>query len=98
MCIRDSIWQEWALHACATHSLSFFYDGLNPRSGIGGESPFSPASMLQPDGPPDTRGLPFNNTGGLFLPGWTGVNSAKLHLLAQVPATRPGSLRRRRCQ
>ena len=82
------------MHECAQRGLSFFYDGLNPRSGIGGESPFSPSvpgspgsttnggAMLQTG-----RGPPLNNTGGLFLPGWTGVHAAKLHMLTAVPAT-----------
>ena len=35
---RDKVWQDWAIRASAAHGLSLFYDGLNPRSGIGGES------------------------------------------------------------
>ena len=61
---RDTLWQDWALHAIASRGLSFFYDGLNPKSGVGGESPFSPAGGLAPALHPNgVGGVPIiNNT------------------------------------
>ena len=85
---RDRLWQDWAFQACAAKGLSFFYDGLNPHSGIGGESPYSPASMQSALVRPGGGAPTLNNTGGLFLPGWGGMHEAKLRALAQVPATR----------
>ena len=35
---RDRLWQDWALRFLASRGISFFYDGLNPRSGVGGVS------------------------------------------------------------
>ena len=94
---RDMAWQTWALKACAAHGLSLFYDGLNPLSGVGGQSPFSP-SMLSAAAAGGLRSSPngprVNNTGGLMMPDWRGVRNGKLQQLAAVPATRVASILR----
>jgi hypothetical protein len=91
---RDRVWQDWALRTAAQKGLSFFYDGLNPRSGIGGESPFSPLIAASSAAHASNSGGTLNNTGGLFLPGWTGIRTAKLHALAAIPSTRLASVLR----
>ena len=94
---RDRMWQDWALRAAAAHGLSLFYDGLNPKSGIGGESPYTNADGgggMASGGGAAFGGPPINNTGGLFLPSWQAMHQGKLHLLAQLPATRVTSVLR----
>ena len=96
---RDKVWQDWAIRASAAHGLSLFYDGLNPRSGIGGESPFAPTEIAAAANPQLATlggggGPPVNNTGGLFLSNWQAVHPAKLHALAQLPGTRVATILR----
>lgn len=45
---RDMQWQIWAIRYCMQHSISVFYDGLNPRSGIGGDAPASAIAYTVP--------------------------------------------------
>ena len=76
----DAAWQTWALQACNARGLSFFYDGLNPRSGVGGHSPFeaSQLAIAAKGGLVQKQGRTINiSTGGIMLPDW------------QVPPDRP---------
>ena len=92
----DKVWQDWALKACVAHGISVFYDGLNPRSGIGGESPFTPIEAALAANPKLSAALgraeSANNTGGLFVASWGAMHTAKLHAVGQVPATRVASV------
>ena len=96
---RDRAWQDWALKTAAARGLSLFYDGLNPRSGIGGESPFAPAEIAAAANPQlatlgGAGGPPVNNTGGLFLSSFQSVHPGKLHALSQLPGTRVATILR----
>ena len=76
-----------------------FYDGLNPRSGVGGESPFTPVEAAFAANPQLATLLgkagSVNNTGGLFVASWGAMHTAKLHAIGQVPATLVASVLRR---
>ncbi|KAL1522554.1 hypothetical protein AB1Y20_017539 [Prymnesium parvum] len=83
---RDMEWQIWAVQYCLQHGISVFYDGMNPRSGVGGDAP-SLASA--PHAVPTLGDKPLikNNTGGLMMEDWTNMRAGKMHLLAQLPST-----------
>ena len=80
--LRDRVWQDFALKAAVRHGLSIFYDGLNPHSGIGGDSPTDLAALGKRL---DFHGVLRNSTGGLLKDDWSTPYASKLHALARAP-------------
>ena len=78
---RDRIWQDFALEVARRHGLSIFYDGLNPHSGIGGDSPMGPVGRVAQLVP---REFTMNNTGGLLKEDWSTPRTAKLDALVRA--------------
>ncbi|KOO52986.1 cellulase (glycosyl hydrolase family 5) subfamily protein [Chrysochromulina tobinii] len=91
---RDLAWQTWALQYAKEKSLNLFYDGLNPKSGVGGHSPFEPEQLaaVAAGGHRASRDGPrINNTGGLMRDDWTRTWDAKLQKLMAVQSTHVGT-------
>jgi endoglucanase len=92
---RDLAWQTWALQYAKEKSLNLFYDGLNPKSGVGGHSPFEPEQLaaVAAGGHRASRDGPrINNTGGLMRDDWTRTWDAKLQKLMAVQSTHVGTV------
>ena len=92
---RDLAWQTWALQYAKEKSLNLFYDGLNPKSGVGGHSPFEPeqlAAVAAGGHRASREGPRINNTGGLMRDDWTRTWDAKLQKLMAVQSTHVGTV------
>ena len=92
---RDLAWQTWALQYAKEKSLNLFYDGLNPKSGVGGHSPFEPEQLaaVAAGGHRASRDGPrINNTGGLMRDDWTRTWDAKLQKLMAMQSTHVGTV------
>ena len=87
---RDRDWQDWAVRHAAREGISLFYDSLNPASGRGGDAPSDPV-VEGADGR-DAAPSSAAASGGLLHADWRTPWTDKLHLLAQLPATRVTSL------
>ena len=85
---RDALWQDEAMRLISRLGVGFFYDGLNPRSGIGGESPLGSGARASRT----YNGRPVNNTGGLLRDDWHTLWARKAKLLAAARGTRLASL------